>query len=327
MQLIVILLATVAVLTFLSGAIVFFGSSKGDRIRSAWFFLAAIFATAWMASISVFMVAQPEWTNNIEWHVKWTFISAILIDAAFLGYISWVQKNGKYLTLFFAILGIIISALIFTAPDLLYSDIIIARTGNSVVMNIGPLYIAYNAFFALIVPAIIFSLFKQFLKTRSQRKKGGDITIMVSFGISSLIILVANLILPLIGNWSAIWLGPLALSATIIGFYYTILRYRSLNLSSIWLKIFSYIVIVSSVAIVYMMIFAIIFAALFRGSPPSTEVIILNFIMILVFIALMPAMNEFIKFIRTLIGQSDQHKSHPAKRNSVRISANHKGTK
>ncbi|MBQ5812140.1 hypothetical protein IIW29_01015 [Candidatus Saccharibacteria bacterium] len=327
MQLIVILLATVAVLTFLSGAIVFFGSSKGDRIRSAWFFLAAIFATAWMASISVFMVAQPEWTNNIEWHVKWTFISAILIDAAFLGYISWVQKNGKYLTLFFAILGIIISALIFTAPDLLYSDIIIARTGNSVVMNIGPLYIAYNAFFALIVPAIIFSLFKQFLKTRSQRKKGGDITIMVSFGISSLIILVANLILPLIGNWSAIWLGPLALSATIIGFYYTILRYRSLNLSSIWLKIFSYIVIVSSVAIVYMMIFAIIFAALFRGSPPSTEVIILNFIMILVFIALMPAMNEFIKFIRTLIGQSDQHKSHPAKHNSVRIGANNKGTK
>ena len=327
MQLIVILLATVAVLTFLSGAIVFFGSSKGDRIRSAWFFLAAIFATAWMASISVFMVAQPEWTNNIEWHVKWTFISAILIDAAFLGYISWVQKNGKYLTLFFAILGIIISALIFTAPDLLYSDIIIARTGNSVAMNIGPLYIAYNAFFALIVPAIIFSLFKQFLKTRSQRKKGGDITIMVSFGISSLIILVANLILPLIGNWSAIWLGPLALSATIIGFYYTILRYRSLNLSSIWLKIFSYIVIVSSVAIVYMMIFAIIFAALFRGSPPSTEVIILNFIMILVFIALMPAMNEFIKFIRTLIGQSDQHKSHPAKHNSVRIGANNKGTK
>ena len=76
-----------------------------------------------------------------------------------------------------------------------------------------------------------------------------------------------------------------------------------------------------------MMIFAIIFAALFRGSPPSTEVIILNFIMILVFIALMPAMNEFIKFIRTLIGQSDQHKSHPAKHNSVRIGANNKGTK
>ena len=320
MQLIVILLATVAVLTFLSGAIVFFGSSKGDRVRSAWFFLAAIFATAWMASISVFMLAQPEWTNNIGWHVKWTFVSAILIDLAFLGYVAWTQKYGKMLTLFFTIFGAIISALIFFAPNLLYSDIIIARTGNSVVMNIDPLYFAYIAFFGLIVPAIVFSLFQQSVKTHSQRKKGGDITIMISFGLSSLIILIANLILPLLGNWSAIWLGPLALSATIIGFYYTILRYHSLNLSSVWLKIFSYIVIISSVAIIYMIIFAIIFAALFRGSTPSAEVIILNFIMILIFIALMPAMTEFTKFVRTLISQNSQHKSsHPTKQ----ISSNH----
>ena len=322
MQLIVILLTTVAVLTFLSGAIVFFGSSKGDRIRSAWFFLAAIFATAWMASISVFMVAQPEWTNNIEWHVKWTFISAIFIDLAFLGYVAWTQKNGKILTLIFTIFGLTISALIFINPGLLYSDIIIARTGNSVDMNIGPLYVAYNLFFAAIVPAIIFSLFKQSTKTHSERKKGGDITIMVSFGLSSVITLVANLILPLLGNWSAIWLGPLALSATIIGFYYTILRYHSLNLSSIWLKLFSYIVIVSSVAIIYMIIFAIIFAALFRGSTPSTEVIILNFIMILIFIALMPAMNEFTRFIRTLISQNTQQGHHPTKHSSGHTNSN-----
>ena len=50
-----------------------------------------------------------------------------------------------------------------------------------------------------------------------------------------------------------------------------------------------------------MVIFSAIFAALFRGSTPSTEVIILNFIMILIFLALMPAMNEFIKFVRSLI--------------------------
>ncbi|MBQ3296797.1 hypothetical protein IJH01_01530 [Candidatus Saccharibacteria bacterium] len=323
MQLIVILLTTVAVLTFLSGAIVFFGSSKGDRVRSAWFFLAAIFATAWMASISVFMLAQPEWTNNIEWHVKWTFVSAILIDLAFLGYVAWTQKNGKILTFLFVILGIAISTLIFFAPNLLYSDIIISRTGNSVVMNIGPLYFSYIIFFSLIVPAIIFSLFRQSVKTHSLRKKGGDITIMASFGLSSLIILVANLILPLLGNWSAIWLGPLALSATIIGFYYTILRYHSLNLSSVWLKIFSYIVIISSVAIIYMIIFAIIFAALFRGSTPSTEVIILNFIMILIFVALTPAMNEFTRFIRTLISQSDQHRTHTTKHHSSQINSNH----
>ena len=132
---------------------------------------------------------------------------------------------------------------------------------------------------------------------------------MASFGTSSLIILICNLILPLFNNWGLIWLGPLALSVTIIAVYYTILRYRMLNLASIWLKIFSYIVIIASIAIVYMVIFSVIFAALFRGSTPSIEVIILNFIMILVFLLLMPATNRLINFVRSLImGQKVDNK-------------------
>lgn len=305
MQLIVILLATVSVLTILSGAIVFFGASKGDKVRSTWFFLAAFFATIWMSSISLFLIATPDWEESIDWHVKWTFISAILIDVAFLGYVAWREKYGKIITSIFLCFGLIISALIMINPSSLYSAIILSHTGNSVVMNIGPVYMAYNAFFATIVPTVVVTLLRQYIKTRSDRKKGGDIVIMISFGISSLITLVANLIMPLMGTWSAIWLGPLALSATIIAFYYTILRYRSLNLSSIWLKILSYIVIITSLAIIYMIIFSIIFAALFRGSTPSTEVIILNFIMILIFLALMPAMNELSVFIHSLISGHD----------------------
>lgn len=306
MQLIVILLAVVSILTFLSGAIVFFGATKGDKVRSLWFFLAAIFATIWMTSISFFLVAEPNWVDVIDWHVKWTFVSAIIIDVAFLAYIAWKEKYGRITTLFFAIFGLIVSACIFYNPALLYEEIILAKTGNSVVMNIGPLYVAYITFFSTIVPAVVINLLKQFIKTKSSRKRGGDLTIMISFGLSSGLTLVANLLLPLFGNWHMIWLGPLALSATIIAFYYTILRYRALNLSSIWLKIFSYIVIIASIAIIYMIIFSLIFAALFRGSTPSIEVIILNFIMILIFLLLMPAMNELTTFIRSLItGQKD----------------------
>ncbi len=304
MQLIIILLATVSILTFLSGVIVFFGATKGAKVRSVWFFLAAIFATVWMASISLFLIADPNWANIIDWHVKWTFVSAILIDISFLGYVAWPEKIGRILTFIFLVAGIIISLLIFIEPGLLYSSINLAKTGNSVTMNIGPLYFAYIGFFCVIVPAVVLSLLRQYIKTRSNRKKGGDLVIMLSFGASSTLVLISNLILPLFGNWNMVWLGPLALSATIIGFYYTILRYRSLNLASIWLKIFSYIVIIASIAIVYMVIFSIIFAALFRGSTPSTEVIILNFIMIMVFLLLMPAMSEVVSFVRSLI--SDQ---------------------
>ena len=79
-------------------------------------------------------------------------------------------------------------------------------------------------------------------------------------------------------TWNYIWVGPLAISATIIAFYYTILRYRVLNLSSRWLKAFSYIVMIASSAVVYM-----------------------NFIMIMIVVALLPAASELSMFIRSLI--------------------------
>ena len=309
MQLIVILLATVAILTFLSGAIVFFGTSKGDRARSAWYFTAAIFATAWMSSIALFLVAKPDSADTIFWHVNWTFVSAVFLDAAFLGYGAWSKRYGKIATTIFWIFGLVVGISILLNPGALYSDIVLSNTGNSVVLNTSPLYFAYIAFFATIVPAIIAVFFHQFLKSRSKRKKGGDIITMTSFGASSTVVLIVNLILPLLGNWGLIWLGPLALAMTILGVYYTILRYHMLNLASVWLRIFSYIVVVSSIAIIYMIIFSVIFAALFRGSTPSTEVIILNFIMILIFIALMPAMNGLMIFIRSLmVGQTSDDK-------------------
>lgn len=315
MQLIVILLATVSILTFLSGVIVFFGAKKKDRIRSFMFFLAATFATTWMISIAMFLIADPTWVDTINWHVKWTFVSAILIDVAFLAYIAWEEKYGRAISLVFLLFGLFISTLIFVNPELLYTDIILDRSGNSIILNIGLLYATYIIFFAAIVPAVVVVLLKQFIKSRSDRKKNGDLVIMISFAISSVLTFVGDLILPLNGDWAAVWLGPLALAVTIISFYYAILRYRSLNLSSIWLKIFSYIVIIASIAIVYMVIFSAVFAGLFRGSTPSTEVIILNFIMIVIFIALMPAMNELSNFIRSLIsGQSQAVKKPTAKK-------------
>ncbi|MBR3230591.1 hypothetical protein IKF73_00975 [Candidatus Saccharibacteria bacterium] len=300
MQLIAILLITVSVLTLLSGITIFLGSKKGDRLRSAWFLAATIFATLWMISIACFLTATPEWAEAIPWHVNWTYINAVFIDIALLGYIVWKQKYGKIITSVFLALGIALVAVFVCNPSLLYTEIILSSAGNSLVSNIGPYYFAYIAFFCLLVPTVIGSLLYQIIKTRSTKKRGGELVLLVGFAISGTMSLIFNLILPL-WRWDLIWLGPLAISTTIIAFYYSILRYRALNLSSTWLKVLSYVVIMASLAILYMVIFSVIFAAMFKGSTPSTEVIILNFIMILIFLLLMPALNELNVFIRSLI--------------------------
>ena len=305
MQLITILLSTVSILTFLSGIITFFGAKKGDRARSAWFLTAATFATIWMISIVIFLTAGQSMENVIGWHAKWIFMSAIFIDVAFLGYVAWNERFGKILTYIFMVIGGIISIFILLWPHHLYYDVVLSNIGNSIDLNTGPLYISYIAFFCLIVPAIVAMLLKQFFGTRSIRKRGGDLAIMISFAISSILVVISDLILPYMGYWQYSWIGPLALAATIIAFYYTILRYRSLNLYSIWLKFFSYVVLIASVAIIYMMIFSLIFAALFKGSTPSIEVIILNFIMIVIFVMLMPALSQIMSMVQSIINERD----------------------
>ena len=304
MQLIVILLITVSVLTLLSGITVFLGSSKGDRLRSAWFFVATIFAVIWTVSISMFLIVEPSWKAPIDLPVRWTYLSSIFIDIALLGYISWREKYGKIITLAFLMGGIILSAVFINNPGLLYTDVILSNTGNSLVTNIGPFYFIYIAFFCILVPAVILTLLKQIIKPVSKKKRGGNLVLLIGFAISGTMSLIFCLILPL-WRWDLVWLGPLAVSTTIIAFYYSILRYHVLNLSSIWLKILSYIVIMASSAVIYMVIFSIIFALLFRGSTPSIEVIILNFIMILIVLLLFPAMNELNMFVNSLISTQD----------------------
>ncbi len=307
MQLIVILLVIVSILTFLSGATIFFGSKKKDRGRSARFFIATIFATIWSISIGVFLVADPSWDPaRVSWHVNWTFISAIFIDVALLGFIVWHQKYGKIATSVFIVLGLILASCLVANPSLLYTDINLSRYGNSLVTNIGPFYIAYIIFFCLLVPTVIFTLLRQIIHSHSSKKRAADLVLLVGFAISGTMALIFNLIVPL-WDWSLIWIGPIAISSTIIAFYYTVLRYHILNLSSHWLKLLSYVVIITFIAVVYMVIFAIVFAALFRGATPSLEVVILNFIMILIFLALTPAMNEFTKFTRYLITNQKKH--------------------
>ena len=300
MQLVAILLITVSILTLLSGVAVFFGASKGDRARSAWFFMATVFATIWMVSISIFLIAKSEWQNIMVWHVNWTYISSIFIDVALLGYISWRYKAGKITTIIFLILGLVLTGFFVHDPSLLYYEIVISNAGNSLVTNIGSFYFVYITFFCLLVPAVIITLLRQIIKSTSRRVRSGDLVLLVGFAISGTMSLIFNLILPL-WTWNFIWLGPLAVSTTIIAFYYTILRFRALNLSSRWLKVLSYIVIVTSSAVIYMVIFYVIFAAMFRGSTPSVEVIVLNFIMILIVLLLTPAMSELNMFVRSLI--------------------------
>lgn len=303
MHLIYILVIVVAVLTVLSGLTLVLGSAKAERPRSAWFLVAAIGEAIWGITISCFLaLGSGEAQMNIApWLVKGIYGGAIIMDVALLGYISWKYKTGKLATIVFAVIGLILMAIFAYDPSVLYSSINLSSAGNSITIDLARMfYVAYALYFCAITPALCGFLIYQIRHTRSKKLKNGYLFFMIGIALAGLLSLIFDIILPPT-RYDLIWVGPLTIGLVILGFYYAILRFRMISLSTGWLKVMSYIAIIGSAVTVYLLIFHVVFSSLFKIANPSFQVILLNFIMIAIVMVLTPAISEVYSLTKSWI--------------------------
>ena len=301
MQLTTILLYAVAVLTMLTGFATLVGSRRNERLQSAFFMLTAIGAAGWGISIATFQALEPNQTDFAPIPIMGIYICAILMDIGFLGYSSGQLKLGRILTGLFAIAGAVMIGLIVYNPDWLYSSFTLSNTGNSVQLVDGWYYYLYLVYFMSITPAFLAILIYRILKTRNKGQRTGLNVLLVGSGITGVLSLIFDLLLPFWVRYDLIWIGPLTISITMIAHYYSILRYKVLPLSTTWLRILSYGILMLSTAIIYMVIFFMVFTALFKVPNPSPSIFILNFIMVAIILLMMPVINESTAFIRSLV--------------------------
>lgn len=294
MHLIYILVIVVAALTVLSGLTLVLGSSKSEKPRSVWFLVAAIGEAIWGVSISTFLALETgEMQHAVAPElVKGIYLGAVVMDVALLGYISWKYKIGKIMTGVFAVAGIALMTVFLYDPAVLYSRITLSNAGNTIAMNMNSgFYLAYALYFCAITPALCAFLIYQIRHTRSKKVKKGYLFFMIGIAVAGLMSLIFDIILPP-SRYDLIWVGPLTIGLVILGFYYAILRFRMISLSTNWLKVMSYVAIIGSAMVIYLLIFHLVFSALFKIANPSFQVILLNFIMIAIVLLLMPAISE-----------------------------------
>ena len=303
MNFIFILVIAVAVLTVLSAVALVFGSSKSEKGRSLWFLMAAVGSAIWGLSISVFLsLHDTEASRNIApWLVKGIYAGAVIMDVALLGYIAWKYRTGKLLTTLFGIIGVVLMAIFFYDPSVLYSAIDLTGGSPRVVINLSHwFYMAYALFFCTITPAFLAFLICQIKAARNKNIKKGYFFFLIGLLFAGGMSLVFDIILPPM-RYDLIWVGPMTIGLVILGFYYAILRFKMITLATGWLKAMSYIVVVCSAFAVYLIIFHLVFAALFRVASPSYQVILLNFIMVTIVLCLTPAIAELNAMTRAFI--------------------------
>lgn len=304
MNFIHILVIAVAILTILAALALVFGSSKSEKTHSLWFLSAAVGEVIWAVSIAIFLSlgTGPFDADVAPWLVKGIYIGAILMDTSILGYISWRYKFGKFLTSIFLIAGIALATIFIYDPSILYSEIILDNGGmNAITIDMSRgFYVAYEIYFCLLIPAFCGFLIYRIKNTLNKKAKQGYLFFLFGLAVAGLLSGVFDLIMPPF-RYDLIWVGPLAIGLIILGFYFSILKFKMVSLNSSWLKVLSTIVIISTAFIVYLLLFHLVFSALFKVNNPSTQVLLLNFIMIAIVIALVPAFSEIRDLTRSLI--------------------------
>ncbi len=308
MNLILILLSTTALLTLLSGILSLCGAAKNDRGHIAWFFVSNVGAVIWALSCGFFLNLASESREIAVWLVYGIYIGAFLMLVPLVGFSGWKYKIGKVLTLILILISIVMSVVLIQDPSLLYSEIVLSNSGNQVIFTpSGWYYWAYSVVITLTV--VVFNVLTLYRArhARSKRLRNADFILMGGLSIAGLVSLVFNLLMPAMGEYSLIWVGPLTLSIVMLTYFYAILRYRVVSVSTPLLKALAYVVILTSGVVVYMLIFYLIFTALFKIPNPSASVLVLNFLMIIIVLLLMPVINELMASINSLIqvGQVD----------------------
>ncbi|MDO4753009.1 MAG: hypothetical protein Q4A36_02160 [Candidatus Saccharibacteria bacterium] len=303
MNFIHVLVIAVAILTILAAVALVFGSSKTERTHSLSFFVAAIGEVIWAVSIAIFLsLGNSEFDARIApWLVKGIYIGAIIMDSAILAYVSWKYRWGKILTTLFSITGIALATIFIYDPSILYSEIILTGDSPSVSIDTSKwFYYAYIIYFCLLIPSFCLSLFYRIRHTSDKKAKRGYLFFLIGLAVAGGLSGVFDLIMPL-SRYDLIWVGPLAIGLIILGFYFAILKYKMVPMNASWLKTLSSVVIISGAFISYLLIFHLVFIALFKVPTPSYQVVLLNFIMIAIVLLLMPAFSEIIDLTKSLI--------------------------
>lgn len=298
-----ILVIAVAVLTILAALALVFGSSKSEKPHTLWFLLAAIGEVIWAVSIVWFLSLSPGSFEEAAapWLVKGIYIGALVMDAALLGYISWRYKIGKFFTIFFIITALVLVVLLSYDPSILYNKILLESSGNSIDIAMGKgFYIAYAIYFCSLNFVLCLFMMYRVRHTTNKKTRRGFLFFLIGLMATGLLSGTFDLVLPPI-RYDLIWVGPLAIGLTILGFYFSILKYKMVSLNSSWLRVLSSIVIILSAFTVYLLLFHLVFSALFRVPNPSIQVLLLNFIMIAIVLALVPAFSEISNLTKSLI--------------------------
>ena len=192
--------------------------------------------------------------------------------------------------------GAILLALFF-AQDLTLVAQISARGINHIGFADSPLSLVYGVLLFALITLYMVLLAYAAAKSKGAEKKVGW-TLFLALVLAASLNTVCYIVLPMMGSYDLSWLGPVALGAAMTIVYLLTIKYHAFSSPQRFLQNLAYVTVVIAAALIYNVLFYLIFILLFRGAAPSMQIIILNLVMVVIFIFCIPIFNHMFSITR-----------------------------
>lgn len=224
------LLVAVAIANLLVGLIVFLRKSDNPLHHS--FLLLTIGVAGWGAGIAAFL--SPHITDGLIYYINWYYTAALLIATSLYGFTRTLRNKTKHLFLNdIMILAVPVSYMLIT---LLAPDLVLSVDGTRHVTIHTVTYALYGLLFALIFITACVQLLRFSYTSPGRRYRLVSISVLVAgvIGVSF------NLILPVLGNYSLIWIGPVGSLLLVIALTYSITQGKLFNIRGAIARVVAY---------------------------------------------------------------------------------------
>ena len=215
-----------------------------DSPKYRWFFVVAVSAALWALSNVVFVIAPLAARPTVALA---SYSIATILVIGFLKFCLSIStvKSGGWLEKTYVTLGIVVATLS-AAPGVILLGIVEETT----IQTRPTMLVVYGVYVAIGIIAGVSSLVRTYYRSTKQEKQR-IIVIMAGLAVGASVGLIGNLIMPMMGSYSFVQVGPLGVLIFVWSSYYAISRQRLFDIRRAAMRTAAYIMSMAMLAFIY----------------------------------------------------------------------------
>ena len=260
-----LVLGMVALMALILGMLVL-KKSKRHYDTKQWFFLVCLCLAVWSAGLEMFSLADNGAALDIA--SRWFYVASAVFCPALAIFTAKsflpLTKSVRSFIFISSSLFIVLSIYIILAPEFIInaSEITTPVDFSQIPIN-AVNYIVFATFFSVFFLVVMWFGYVAWRKSDTIRRKQVAIY-MTGLLVSSIPGFVVDLLLPDLGDYRYVWVGPVAIILFLFAIMYSIVKYRLMDVKTAVARSVSYMILLIALAVVYIISAYVISIVIFQ---------------------------------------------------------------